>query len=231
MCTLAATAGGMALFSRSAGAPCARIDLMDLDLTRELSAVPDLRHQVRQLRWFKQSFRREAELVGAHHEVAIAIDDKRLTQAFLAWIEAFNREKAHAASDRRDFTFFAAGLLLRELMRARPASVGPRGAAARADAPDETIVDFWPEGFLYTSYCLSVLSAVVEQEFGEPLSLAEGAGDLRVWWSYRENVAEDPSRAIAFLDAFVGIEPNWLMPASAESRAAMGRAARELLAP
>ena len=50
------------------------------------------------------------------------------------------------------------------------------------------------------------------------------ADDLRTWWSYRENVGEDPALAIAFLDMFIGSEPNWVMPDSAASRSAMKRA-------
>ena len=203
---------------------------MELGLTKELKGVPDLRHQVRHLRWFKDSFRRDAELVSARYGMTVGIDDRRLTEAFLNWIEAFNREKAHARLDRRDFTLFAAGLLLREFMRLRPASAALRGPRQEATAGQGSIVDFWPEGFLYTNYCLCVLSAVVEQEFGEKLNLAEGADDLRAWWSYRENVAEDPSLAIAFFDRMVGSEPNWHVPDSAQSRAAMRRATRLIAA-
>jgi hypothetical protein len=213
---------------------------MELDLTSELTAVPDLRHQIRHLRWFKSSFRRDAELIAKHHGVVLEIDDRRLTEAFLNWIDAFNRQKTYAALDRRDFTLFAAGLLLREFIKARPVKARARQSAATeaparegAAAQDDrgSIVSFWPEGFLYTSYCLSVLSAVVQQEFGETLSLAEGADDLRVWWSFRENVREDPSLAIAFFDQFVGGEPNWWVPDSLESRAAMRRATKKLFAP
>ncbi|MFI5015061.1 MAG: hypothetical protein ACHQAY_22225 [Hyphomicrobiales bacterium] len=207
---------------------------MELTLTNELKAVPDLRHQVRHLNWFKKSFRRDAEQVARHHGVVLEIDDRRLTEAFLNWIEAFNRQKTFAALDRRDFTLFAAALLLREFIKARPVKARTTQSAAENAAPRDdkgSIVAFWPEGFLYTNYCLSVLSAVVEQEFGETLNLARGADDLRIWWSYRENVREDPSMAIAFFDQFVGSEPNWWVPDSLESRAAMRRATKKLFAP
>jgi hypothetical protein len=200
---------------------------MELELRQEFAGEPDLRHQVRRLRWFKKSFRRDAELVAQHHGVELAIDDRRLTEAFLNWIEAFNRQKAYASLDRRDFTLFAAGLLLREFVKTRPVSATSRhGAPAESET---SIVSFWPEGFLYTNYCLNVLSAVLQQEFGEVLSFSEAADDLRVWWSYRENVEEDPSMAIAFLDKFLGEEPNWRVPESLESRAAMRRATQTLL--
>ena len=86
---------------------------MELGLRQEFAGEPDLRHQVRRLRWFKKSFRRDASLIAQHHAVELAIEDRRLTEVFLNWIEAFNRQKINASLDRRDFTLFAAGLLLR----------------------------------------------------------------------------------------------------------------------
>jgi hypothetical protein len=198
---------------------------MELELRQEFAGEPDLRHQVRRLRWFKKSFRRDAWLIAQHHAVELTIEDRRLTEVFVNWIEAFNRQKIHASLDRRDFTLFAAGLLLREFIKTRPVS-----ARSRQTTPAEaSIVSFWAEGFLYTNYCLNVLSAVMQQEFGESLSLSAGADDLRLWWSYRENAEEDPSMAIAFLDKFLGEEPNWRVPESLESRAAMRRATQKLL--
>jgi len=47
---------------------------------------------------------------------------------------------------------------------------------------------------------------------------------LRTWWSYKENIAEMPGYAIAFLDKFLGGEPNWVMPDLASARAAVKRA-------
>jgi hypothetical protein len=206
---------------------------MQLDLADELRSVPDLRHRIRHLRWFKSSFRRDALLIAAQRGVVLEIDDRRLTEAFLNWIEAFNLQKPNAALDRRDFSLFAAGLLLREFIKARPVEARFLASASKAWTQDDqsSIIGFWPEGFLYTNYCLSVLNAVVQQEFGETLDLADAAGDLRSWWSYRENVRENPSMAIAFLDRFVGGEPNWRVPDVLESRAAMRRATEKLFAP
>ena len=87
------------------------------------------------------------------------------------------------------------------------------------------IVEFWPEGFLYTNFCVSAISAVYEQEFGETLAIDKCADDLRTWWSYRENAAEMPSYAVAFLDRFLGAEPNWLLPDDPPLAACHGRGA------
>lgn len=191
---------------------------MDLGLKRDLATVTDLRHRVRRLGWFRQSFRQAAALVGGAHGIAFALDDRALADAFFGWIEAFAAHKASAATDRRDFSLFAAGLLLKELIRAAPARAtapAPAGALPREAAAPAA---FWPEGFLYTQYCLSGLAAVMEQDFGEQLALAAAADDLRTWWSFRENAGECPALAIAFLDHFVGAEPNWRLPEDARAR-------------
>lgn len=193
---------------------------MDLGLKSDLVTVADLRHRVRRLGWFRGSFRRAAGLVGADNHLAFAVDDRALASAFFGWIDAFTAHKAAARDgDRRDFSSFAAGLLLKELIRVDPARARPLpgeggGASGAAAAP----AAFWPEGFLYTQYCLAGLAAVLEQDFGERLALAAAADDLRTWWTFRENVAECPALAIAFLDHFAGGEPNWRLPEDFRAR-------------
>lgn len=199
---------------------------MDLEIKHQVMEVPDVRHRVRQLRWFKTSFRQHAKLLAQHYGLSVTVDDTRLTEAFLNWAERFSLDRSYADLDRRDFVVFTAGLLLRELLQLHPLSISPvsaeRSPAVRNDV-DWKIVHEWPEGFMATNYCLCVLSAVLEQE-GMALTLPDLANDLRTWWSYRENVVEDPARAIAFLDLFIGNEPNWFMPDSVASRAAIKRA-------
>jgi hypothetical protein len=200
--------------------------MMDLVKGTAIGAEPDVRHRIRQLRWFKTSFRHDARLIAQRYGLTVEVDDRALTEAFLNWAELFSIQKEYAALDRRDFAIFAAGLLLRELLRAHPVSVAPvRAAADAAPLPDASgpIARGWPEGFIYTNYCLCVVGAVLEQE-GLSLTLPALADDLRTWLSYRENVADDPSQAIAFLDLFTGNEPNWWMPDSVLSRAAMKKA-------
>ncbi|MCW6508105.1 hypothetical protein [Lichenifustis flavocetrariae] len=206
---------------------------MDLEITRHVMEVPDLRHRVRQLRWFKTSFRQHARLVGQHYGLAVRVDETRLTEAFLNWAERFSADKDYARLDRRDFVTFTGGLLLRELLQLHPVEVEAStatGMPTLQQTPNWAIVHDWPEGFISTNYCLSILAAVLEQE-GMPLTIPALANDLRTWWSYRENVGEDPSRAIAFLDLFTGTEPNWYMPDSVASRTAIKRALQAKVVP
>lgn len=191
---------------------------MDLLFKADLALIPDLRHRLRQLRWFRATFRNCARTVTLRHGVRYDIDETVLAKVFLDWIEIVDSRKVYARVDRADFIIFSAGLALRELIRQGPAQARD-GAAA---APE--IIRFWPEGFLYTNYCICAIAALFEQEFGLAPLLDECADDLRTWWSYRENASEIPASAVAFLDRFLGAEPNWVTPDLPEERFAMRRA-------
>jgi hypothetical protein len=200
---------------------------MDLPFRDELALMPDLRHRLRQLRWFRATFRGSAKVVSETFGVRFEIDEPKLTRAFLDWVEIMEAQKRFAAIDRADFIVFAAGLVLRELIRQAPArevSGLGRLVTTEANASTVEIIRFWPEGFLYTNYCVSVISAIYEQEFGSAPTIDKCADDLRTWWSYRENVTEMPAYAVSFLDRFLGAEPNWITPDRAQSRQAMQRA-------
>ena len=196
---------------------------MDLDFKNELAVMPDLRHRLRQLRWFRATFRGNAKAVTAHYGVQFDIDEERLTRVFLDWVEMIDARKEFARLDRADFIVYSAGLALKELIRRGPASVTP-GSEVASRTGNAEIVRFWPEGFLYTNYCVCAIAAIFEQEFGEAPLLDRCADDLRTWWSYRENTREMPASAVAFLDRFLGGEPNWVAPDLVEGRFAMRRA-------
>ncbi|MEP7454588.1 hypothetical protein [Phyllobacterium sp. SB3] len=192
----------------------------------ELVLMPDLRHRLRQLRWFRMAFRKNAALITGHYGYQFSIDDRKLTRAFLNWIETVELQKSYADIDRKDFIVFAAGMALKELIAESPVeTTGKSGDDTLSQPEMREIVAFWPEGFLYTNYCVGAIAAICEQEFGAAPKISKCAEDLRTWWSYRENVSEIPAYAIAFLDKFVGIEPNWIAPNLASARSAIRRAA------
>lgn len=195
---------------------------MDLQFKDELALMPDLRRRLRRLRWFRATFLTNARATTANFGLRFEIDEARLTKVFLDWIEMVEAQKDFARVDRADFIVFAAGLVLRELIRQDPARLlGEETPATPADPALMEIARFWPEGFLYTSYCVSAIVAICEQEFGHAPTLDSCVDDLRTWWSYRENATEMPANAVAFLDRFLGGEPNWVMPDIARSRKAM----------
>jgi hypothetical protein len=163
---------------------------------------------VRRLRWFIESFHKQAERTSAETGVSYAIDDETLTRVFVAWLRAFEAQKPDAPEDRLPYVGFAAGLMLRTLIDKGPvhATALPQGADSGHPAY------FWPEGYLYVAYCLNVRALVLEQDFHEKQATVPELSEARTWWSFRENVAEDPSLAIGFLDLFAGEDPDWSTP-------------------
>lgn len=188
----------------------------------EMKALPDLTHRLRQLRWFRRAFGSCVEALDKRYGLETKIDDEMLAQIFIDWAETIEQKKQLALINRSDFIKFSGGKMLQALIKANPASVQlPRH---RKGTLPETVA-FWPEGFLYTNFCISAVSVVHLQEFGEAPTLADSVDDLRTWWSFRENTQEMPAYAIAFLDRFFGAEPNWSFPDLPEARAAMVEAA------
>lgn len=173
-----------------------------------LSAARPVRKSVRRLRGFVASFEAQARSTTAQTGVVFELRHDKLTAAFLEWVEAFDRQKPEALGDRMPYVGFAAGLMLRALISHDPA----RATALPADADTARPAAFWPEGHLYTAYCLNIRGCVLEEDFHAAQERVPALDDIRAWWSFRENVAEDPSLAIAFLDLFSGQEPDWSMP-------------------
>lgn len=186
----------------------------------EMNALPDLTHRLRQLRWFRRAFGSCVEALDKRYSLQTKIDDEVLAQIFIDWAETIEQKKRLALVDRSDFIKFSGGKMLQALIKANPALV----QLHNRDSLPETVT-FWPEGFLYTNFCISAVNVVHVQEFGRSLALADSVDDIRTWWSFRENTQEMPAYAIAFLDRFFGVEPNWAFPDLPEARAAMIEAA------
>ena len=104
--------------------------------------------------------------------------------------------------------------MLKELLASRPITAivpSDLGLPAIPDSLDHRLKR-WPEGYAYTSFCLSVAAAVLN-EMGDTEPTESGvADDPRFWDSFRENVVEVPANAIAFFDMVVGLKPNWSAP-------------------
>lgn len=189
-----------------------------------------LRRAIRRLRWFRSTFEAQVEAISAETGVTYRIDTPSLTNCFVEWLRRFEAQKPGQKSERRAYVGFSAGLMLQQLIANGPVSVLDVPAEADRDDP----AYFWPEGYVYVAYCLNIRRAVMEQEFDENTAIAPQVSELRTWWSFRENAAEDSSSAIAFLDLFAGEEPDWEMPGIFRGRTAQalelhpGRAARSL---
>lgn len=183
-------------------------------LKTEVLKVDDLSHEARRFRTILWSFEKNIELLFKGTGLAAEVDHAALAEAFSRWRQNFDQTKHLADIDRRDFTIFAAGMMLKELLAARPitAIVPDELGLPALPATLDHRLRRWPEGYAYTSFCLSVAAAVLdEMGAGEPTESGV-ADDPRFWDSFRENVAENPANAIAFFDMVVGLAPNWTAP-------------------
>ena len=95
---------------------------------------------------------------------------------------------------------------LKELLAARPitAIVPDELGLPALPATIDHRLKRWPEGYAYTSFCLSVAAAVLHEMGAEEPAESGVADDPKFWDSFRENVAENPANAIAFFDMVVG---------------------------
>lgn len=160
------------------------------------------------LRWFAPKITAELLKIGRAHRAIVRVDPVRLAAAFLAW-----RRAAPA-----DLAPQSAGALLRELLTHAPVAM-----AMPPDAP-EGPARFWPEGFACVTLCLGLRRQLV------PSAGAPGPAydDLRVWWSFRENFAEDAATAPPFLELFAGAAPDWAGPAPQPPGPGAGRQGPQL---
>lgn len=182
--------------------------------------LPQLRRKIRRLRWFQDAFAQATDELARRSGMRFTTDPRRLTQAFLAWSERFTQAVRKGVPDRRDFAFYAAGLALAELIRAAPTTALPP-----IPPPADPIAAAWPEGLLYTRFCLEILAGVLAQEFDEELVTDPALADPETWASFRENSHDLPDMAIAFLDRFTGNPPDWATPGLHTARPAQRAAA------
>jgi hypothetical protein len=179
-------------------------------LKPEILKVDDLSHEVRRFRTVLWSFERNMDLLFKNSGLVAVVNHEALADAFSRWRKAFDNSKHMANVDRRDFVIYAAGLMLKELIVAAPLSA--REDHANAAAYLDQRLRRWPEGYAYTSFCLSVAAAVLK-EMGdtEPVS-SQKTDDPSFWDSFKENTLQTPPIAIAFFDLVCGQEPNWDAP-------------------
>lgn len=185
------------------------------------SALP-VRKSVRRLRWFIAAFEHQVDEIAAETGNVFDVNRNRLAATFVEWLRAFEAQKPSADTDRLPYVGFAAGLMLRTLVRQKPLTV----LAMPSDCDRSNPAYYWPEGYVYVAFCLNVRALVLEQDFHEKQALVPALSEARTWWSFRENVAEDANLAIAFLDLFAGEEPNWSMPDKFQPAAVRALASR-----
>jgi hypothetical protein len=183
-------------------------------LTNEIPKIGDLAHEARRFRTILRTFESNLEQVFRNSALTAAVDHAALAQAFAKWRQRFDETKHLASTNRHDFVIFAAGLMLKELVAAQPLKTVARQQSGAALIPATTnhLLERWPEGFAYTSFCLSVATAIL-REMGENGPEEGGPQDDPAFWdTFKENIESKPETAIAFFDLVCGQEPNWDAP-------------------
>jgi hypothetical protein len=181
----------------------------DLPVPHDLPPTNEpLRIAVRRMRWFKAAFQKYVEEAADQIGCKFEIDQAALADNFVRWLRAVDKQKPSDKAARQEYFEFAAGLMLRELtanmplkLVSPPTRVAPDSAAA-----------FWPQGYICTMFCLRVHAAALQQEFRSQPDVAPDIKDLRHWWSFRENAAQDASFSVGFLQMLLGNQPDWAMP-------------------
>jgi hypothetical protein len=183
---------------------------MRTPLKTEMTGTSDLTHEARRFRTILQSFERNLDLLFKDTGLSPHVDHAALATAFAKWRERFDATKHLADANRQDFVIYAAGLMLKELVDAKPLQALPTPEAPAI--PADHVLARWPEGYAYTSFCLSVASAIL-REMGEDEPSGEGLADDPAFWdSFKENAIESPASAVAFFDLVCGQDPNWDAP-------------------
>ena len=183
-------------------------------LKNEVLKVDDLSHEARRFRTILWSFEKNLDLLFKDTGLAAEVNHERLAEAFSRWRQAFDQTKHLADINRRDFTIYAAGMMLKELLAARPiTAIMPADVGLTETPPpiDHRLLR-WPEGYAYTSFCLSVAAAVLSEMGSAEPRESSVVDDPKFWDSFRENAAQDPATAIAFFDMVCGLQPNWEAP-------------------
>jgi hypothetical protein len=180
-------------------------------LKPEMLREAGLAERAGRFRMVAAAFHRNAELLLAGSAFSFEIDDEALARAFGEWHRSFAELKVQVQTDRRGQQIFAAGLMLMALFQHHPIAIRHRGIAVLHKTFPEAMTA-WPDGYVYASYCLSVVAAVIEQEGLAVLQPAAMADERQFWSSFRENVQEDSRTAIGFFDLLCGLTPNWELP-------------------
>lgn len=167
-----------------------------------------LHKEAQRLRWFANAFEDQLAVISHDTQIFFDLDRSKLTAVFAEWLRAFEAQKPSSPADKLAYVGFAAGLMLRSLVELKPL----RAVTIPPDVDRSNPAFYWPEGYLYVAFCLNVRSQVLKSDFQDEQTQSDLLGETRTWWSFKENIEEDPSLAIAFLDLFAGDDPDWTMP-------------------
>ncbi len=169
-------------------------------------ALPDIAARTRSWCWMRTELPAWIDSRCQARGLGVVTDRAALGRAYWAWVALLAGAPEAEASHPVDFSHFAAGALLANLVRERvlPCAHQDLGACI---------------GVL-TDLCMTLLSAW-RGALGEAPVARDPALEARHWSSFLENLGSDPNLAVGFVDLFSGREPVWRFPLMPGMRPAM----------
>jgi hypothetical protein len=155
--------------------------------------------------------------------ISVEIKDRALTTAFFTWAQIVEYYAADPHRKTPDYFQFLIGSLLAQLLAAHAIDAVRDIERDRSGKNGNVIAKWWPAGFASTTFCVGLVRKVIAQECGQIVTTSEKFDDIKIWQSFRENLLEEPSIAIAYFDDFMGLSPNWRNPSFFCERAAARR--------
>ncbi len=144
---------------------------------------------------------REFGRLAARGGAMLSADRQRMEKAHGRWIGG----SAMTGRARGDAALMRSAELASALLQEGP-------IVHSASAPDDArsrlgpLLAFWPDGVAAFQFALRVYAA--ERLPGE-VRLSPGIGSLPLWWSMRENLAEEPGLVQPYLQLLAGEQPEW----------------------
>lgn len=172
---------------------------------------------------FNELLHEHCKAMASDFGISVEINERALVTAFFGWAQIV---ESHAADPRRktpDYFQFLVGSLLARLLAAHAIDAVPGIEGEQTARNGNAIAKWWPTGFASTMFCVGLVRKVIAQECGQFVAPSEKFDDIKIWQSFRENLIEEPSIAIAYFDDFMGSSPNWHNPSVFRERAAAQR--------
>ncbi|MDR6423116.1 hypothetical protein J2801_005418 [Paraburkholderia phenoliruptrix] len=180
--------------------------------------IPNVWQAATRLSSFKELLSEHCRSMRSTYSVSVEIDERALTSAFFIWAQTVENHRHYLQQNAPDYFQFLVGCLLAELLKAHAVSVVSCLDDEASGTRGNSIARWWPVGFVLTTFLIELVRKVISQECGRIVGPSAKLTNIKVWQSFRENLVEEPSIAIAYFDDFMGLVPNWRNPSSVNQR-------------
>lgn len=171
-----------------------------LDITAQLATgLPDFTG-------FREGFAISLAKLSTMTGDEIESDERALKAAHERWISRLTSTRAGMRPRPARVSLAIASSLVEVLLTSGHVFTFWHKSQTQAGRSMDRLMDFWPEGIASFHYGLSFYGLLI---LPEPLEPPHKIEDLSLWWSVKENLAEDIGMVAPFLELFAGQTPNW----------------------